>query len=184
MATRATDHGQTILLPVLAVLSGLAFFSAMDAVMKGLSVALGAYNAVFWRYAAGVVLVSALYLPRRPRRPSRQAMRLYLIRGVLIAIMAFLFFWGLVRVPLAEGVALSFIAPLIALYLAAILLRERIGRNAIFASLLGIAAAWWSSSLGKMEERVRARCAMGHCRHPALGRRPMPIISCCSGRWR
>lgn len=130
---------QTVLLPALAVLTGLAFFSAMDAVMKGLSVALGAYNAVFWRYAAGVAIVSVLYFARgRPTRPSRAAMRLYLIRGVLIAVMAFLFFWGLVRVPLAEGVALSFIAPLIALYLAAILLKEKIGRNTIFSSLLGI----------------------------------------------
>ncbi|WP_299322098.1 DMT family transporter [Parasphingopyxis sp.] len=134
----ASDKG-SILLPALAVLAGLAFFSAMDAVMKDLSIALGAYNAVLWRYAAGVVLVSAIYFSRRRKRPSRAAMRLYLIRGVLIAVMAFLFFWGLVRVPLAEGVALSFIAPLIALYLAAVLLKESIGRNAIFASLLGIA---------------------------------------------
>ncbi|MGP1352339.1 MAG: DMT family transporter [Parasphingopyxis sp.] len=137
-----TDHSASetgsILLPILAVLTGLAFFSAMDAVMKDLSIALGAYNAVLWRYAAGVLLVSLIYFSRRRKRPSRAAMRLYLIRGVLIAVMAFLFFWGLVRVPLAEGVALSFIAPLMALYLAAALLKERIGKNAIIASLLGI----------------------------------------------
>ena len=107
--------------------------------MKGLSIALGAYNAVFWRYAAGVVLVSLLYFRRRPARPGARAMRLYVIRGVLIAVMAFLFFWGLARTPLAEGVALSFIAPLLALYLAAVLLGETIGRSSILASLLGIA---------------------------------------------
>ncbi|QLC25452.1 DMT family transporter [Parasphingopyxis algicola] len=139
MSASQQSESHAILLPMMAVLTGLAFFSAMDAVMKGLSVALGAYNAVFWRYAAGVLLISILYFKRRRKRPSRVAMRLYLIRGVLIAIMAFLFFWGLVRVPLAEGVALSFIAPLLALYLAAVLLKERIGRNAILASLLGIA---------------------------------------------
>lgn len=128
-----------ILLPVLMVLTGLAFFSAMDAVMKGMSVALGAYNAVFWRYLVGVVIAAILFFARKPKRPTPMALRLYVIRGVLIAIMAFLFFWGLVRVPLAEGIALSFIAPLIALYLAAVLLGERIGKNAVFASLLGIA---------------------------------------------
>jgi S-adenosylmethionine uptake transporter len=53
--------------------------------------------------------------------------------------MAFLFFWGLARVPLAQAIALSFVAPLIALYLAAILLGERIERRAILASLLGFA---------------------------------------------
>ncbi|NNC73563.1 MAG: DMT family transporter [Sphingomonadaceae bacterium] len=128
-----------MLLPVLMVLTGLAFFSAMDAVMKGMSVALGAYNAVFWRYLVGVVIAAILFFARKPKRPTPMALRLYVIRGVLIAIMAFLFFWGLVRVPLAEGIALSFIAPLIALYLAAVLLGERIGKNAVFASLLGIA---------------------------------------------
>lgn len=129
----------SILLPALMVLTGLAFFSAMDAVMKGMSVALGAYNAVFWRYLVGVVIAAILFFAQTPKRPSRAALQLYFIRGVLIAIMAFLFFWGLARTPLAEGVALSFIAPLIALYLAAVLLKERIGRNAIFASVLGIA---------------------------------------------
>src|SRR3546814_20075470 len=53
--------------------------------------------------------------------------------------MAILFFWGLARVPLAQGVALSFVAPLIALYLAAWLLKEKIERQAIFTSLLGFA---------------------------------------------
>jgi len=42
-------------------------------------------------------------------------------------------------VPIAEGIALSFIAPLIALYLAAVLLGETIRRQAIAASLLGLA---------------------------------------------
>ncbi len=45
------------------------------------------------------------------------------------------FFWGLARPPLAEAIALSFIAPFIALYLAAVLLGERIGRLAIWGSL-------------------------------------------------
>ena len=40
--------------------------------------------------------------------------------------------------PLAEAIALSFVAPLLALYLAALLLGERIARQAVVASLLGI----------------------------------------------
>jgi S-adenosylmethionine uptake transporter len=52
--------------------------------------------------------------------------------------MAVLFFWGLVRMPMAEAMALSFVAPLIALYLAAVLLGERIRASAVIGSLLGI----------------------------------------------
>jgi S-adenosylmethionine uptake transporter len=139
MAMHDSTSSSAILPPMMAVLTGLAFFSAMDAAMKGLSLELGAYNAVFWRYAAGVVLIAFLYFSRPRKFPGRTALRLFLIRGALIAVMAVLFFWGLTLVPLAEGVALSFIAPLIALYLAAILLGEKIGRNAIVASALGIA---------------------------------------------
>jgi S-adenosylmethionine uptake transporter len=51
--------------------------------------------------------------------------------------MAVTFFWALIRLPLAEAIALSFIAPLIALYLAAVMLGERIERRAIVGSLLG-----------------------------------------------
>jgi len=53
--------------------------------------------------------------------------------------MALLFFWGLARVPMAQAIALTFVAPLIALYLASLLLKERIERRAIYASLLGLA---------------------------------------------
>jgi S-adenosylmethionine uptake transporter len=66
-------------------------------------------------------------------------MKLHLTRGVVSAFMALTFFFALTRLPLAEAIALSFIAPLIALYLARVLLGEVISRNAILASLLGFA---------------------------------------------
>ena len=53
--------------------------------------------------------------------------------------MALTFFWGLARVPMAQAIALAFVAPLIALYLAAVILKETIERRAILASLLGFA---------------------------------------------
>ena len=118
---------------------GIAIFSAMDAVMKGLSIELGAYNAMLWRVMAGAVMGGAVFLIRREKLPSRAAFRLHLLRGWIASMMAILFFWGIARVPLAEGIALSFIAPLITLYLAAVMLKEKIGRAAITASLLGIA---------------------------------------------
>jgi len=50
-----------------------------------------------------------------------------------------LFFWGLARVPMAQGVALTFLAPLIALYFAAALLGETIRRGAILGSIVASA---------------------------------------------
>ncbi len=133
---------------------GIASFSAMDAVMKGLSVALGAYNAMFWRVMVGASLSGLLYFGLRSPWPTREAMRVHLIRGTMSSVMAILFFWGLARVPLAQGVALSFVAPLIALYLAAVLLKEQIEKRAILASLLGFAgvlvilSSQWQQQMG------------------------------------
>jgi len=120
-------------------MTGLAFFCLMDVTMKSLSISLGAYNAIFWRVMLALFLVSVLYFARRPKMPAGPTLKIHLQRGIITVFMAFLFFWALVRVPIAEAVALSFIAPIIALYLAAVFLGETIHRNAIIASILGLA---------------------------------------------
>lgn len=118
--------------------AGVALFSVMDAAMKGLSLSIGVYNALLWRAVAGTLLGLVLMLVLRQRWPNGAVLRIHLLRGAVVAFMAFAFFWALVRMPLAEAIALSFIAPIIALYLAALLLKERVGRGAIMASLLGL----------------------------------------------
>ena len=137
MATRTLPAGT--FLPVLAATLAIAFFSAMDAVMKGLTLAIGTYNAIFWRMLIGLALSAILYLGSRRSWPARSTLRIHLVRGAVSTVMAIAFFWGLARVPMAEAIALTFVAPLIALYLAALLLGETVGRRAVIASLIGFA---------------------------------------------
>lgn len=118
---------------------GIAIFSSMDAVMKGLVIGLGAYNALTWRMLAGTVVSGIPYALSRPRMPPRAVLRIHLVRGIVSAIMAFLFFWGLGRVPMAQAIALSFIAPIIALFLAALILKERITRATAIATAMAFA---------------------------------------------
>ena len=132
------------LLPYATALAAVGLFSLMDALMKGASIAAGAYSALLLRNWIGLALIGPAWLATRPRSatgfwPPRSAMRVHVIRGAVASAMAFTFFWGLARVPLAEGIALSFVAPLVALYLAALLLGETINPRAVGASLLGIA---------------------------------------------
>jgi len=108
----------------------------MDALMKLLTLALNTYNALFWRFLAGVLIAGLVYFAMRPARPRRAAMRLHIVRGAVAAVMAFLFFWGLARVPMAQAIALSYIAPLLAQFLAALLLKEKLSGAAIGASLV------------------------------------------------
>jgi len=106
--------------------------------MKSAALAAGAYSALLLRNLFGLALIAPVWLGTRHGWPTRTAMRVHLVRGVVAAAMAFTFFWGIARIPLAEGIALSFVAPLIALYLAAILLGEQIQPGAIWASLAGL----------------------------------------------
>lgn len=126
-------------IPFLIACAGIATYSAMDVLMKGLSIDIGAYNAVLWRTATGTLLAGALYLGGRPKWPDRARMRIHAWRSLFVAGMALSFFWALARLPIAEAIALAFVAPLMALYMAAIFLGEKIGPRSIAASLLGLA---------------------------------------------
>jgi S-adenosylmethionine uptake transporter len=123
------------LIAFLVGMAGIATFSAMDAVMKALVLSLGTFTTLFWRSLAGTAMAAALFA-RRPRWPDKPTMRIHLARGVLGSGMAVLFFWGLARVPIAQAIALAFIAPLIALYLAAVLLKEQVSPRIVGASLI------------------------------------------------
>lgn len=122
-----------------AAIGGIALFSIMDMVMKGLTLAIGAYATMLWRSLIGVGLAGALFLYHRPARPDAPTLRLHVRRGLITTLMALLFFWGLARVPMAQAVALTFIAPLLALFLAALLLKEPIGRQTLLGSLAAFA---------------------------------------------
>ena len=122
----------------LAALGAVAVLSIMDAVMKHLVLVIGIVAVSVWRSAANLSVSAILYLPRRSSWPDRKTMRVHVLRGVVVTIMAALFFWGIGRVPLAQAIALTFIAPLIAMLLAAVMLDEHIGP----ASIAGACAAF------------------------------------------
>jgi S-adenosylmethionine uptake transporter len=138
MASAMNDH-RLPLLPILATMFGLFLFSLMDGVMKAASLAIGAYAAMCWRGLAGSAIMLPLWLWRGQGWPAWSTLKVHMLRGAVASVMATLFFYGIVRLPLAEGIALSFIAPLIALYLAAILLGEKVRPSAIGGSVLALA---------------------------------------------
>jgi len=128
----------------LAALGAVAVLSVMDAVMKHLVLALGLFTVSICRSAANLFFSSTLYLPRRREWPSRRTLWIHIIRGVDVTVMAGLFFWGIARVPLAQALALTFIAPLIAMLLAPLFLKEKLnvrligGAVAAFAGVIVI----------------------------------------------
>lgn len=127
------------LMPFVAALAGVAFLSLMDAFMKEAALASGAYTATVLRSLIGAAIIAPFWLARLTEWPSKAVMKLHMERGIISAFMALSFFFALTKLPLAEAIAISFVAPLIALYFARVLLGEVIHRKAIFASILGFA---------------------------------------------
>ena len=123
--------------PVLLAALGVLLFSLLDAVMKAQALAMGTYNAMFWRMAFGVFFALLLFFPSRVKPISGQLLKIHLLRAALTTLMTYLFFFSLTRIPLAQAIGLSFIAPIITLFLAAPLLGERIQSNAKIAATLG-----------------------------------------------
>ena len=114
-----------------AALAAVAVLSVMDAVMKHLVLVIGIVAVSVWRSAANLLVSTILYLPRRRSWPDRKTLRVHVVRGVVVMVMAALFFWGIGRVPLAQAIALTFIAPLIAMLLAAFTLDEHVGARSV-----------------------------------------------------
>ena len=123
----------------IAALAAVAVLSIMDALMKHLVLAIGLVAVSVWRSTANLSLSAFLYLPRRERWPEARTLRVHVARGVIVTVMAALFFWGIGRVPLAQSIALTFIAPLIAMLLAALFLDEHVGPSSIAGAIAAFA---------------------------------------------
>ncbi len=117
---------------------GIGLFSMMDAVMKSLVLAIGVYNALLWRQMISVGLGAVAWKLGKSGRPSKRALKLHLARGLVTTAMAVLFFWGLARVPMAQAISLTYIAPILALLLAAATLGERVGWKTFVASIAAL----------------------------------------------
>ena len=126
------------MVPVVVCTLAIFILSGMDAAMKSLVIAIGVYNTVMWRSLLAMLVSGAAWSAGARSWPAITVLKLHILRAAFIAFILLSFFWGLARLPLAEGIGLSFVAPLIALFLAAMLLGEQIRRQAIWASLAGI----------------------------------------------
>jgi S-adenosylmethionine uptake transporter len=173
-----------------AALVAVGILSIMDAVMKALVIAIGIYAVSIWRALVTLIMSGTLYLPRRSSWPSRGILKIHVARGVIVTVMAGLFFWGIGRVPLAQAIALTFIAPLIALILAAAFLHEQIGKRSLagslaaFAGVIVIVLGQARSELGPevllgslaiIGSALCYACNIVLMRHQALAAKPLEI---------
>lgn len=122
---------------LVALADGL--LTLLDAAIKELTPRYHTFQIAFLRFAAGSAWAGALCLYLRPGWPTREAVTANAARSVLVAVTATSFFYALGQLPLAETMALSFLAPVFIALFGAAFLREVIDGRVAIALGLGLA---------------------------------------------
>jgi S-adenosylmethionine uptake transporter len=120
---------------VLAIFAG----ASMDATIKYLQQSNHVLLVTFGRYLFGSLFSFLIW--HRSGRPTitSEMWRAHGLRGFVIAACAVTFFWALSVLPLAEAVTLSFIYPLLAPFVARLVLKERLRASSIVCAGIGFA---------------------------------------------
>jgi S-adenosylmethionine uptake transporter len=135
----ALDHARMKPSPILLAVGGVGVLCAMDAVVKHLSLLYAVPMVLLLRYVCALPFVAGgWWLAGRPP-VTREMLPFHAARAVVILMSALTFFWALTKLPLAEAIVITFIAPLMVPLFAAVLLKEPLRRDATVAGLLGFA---------------------------------------------
>jgi len=144
------------LLGVMLMAGGMFVFSAVDTQAKFLTQTLDPIQIVWSRQLGLLLGVVVLLLIRGTSVLQTQQPILQLTRGGLAAGSALLFIIAVSYVPLADAVAVSFIAPFVVTVLGALVLRERVGIR-----------RWTAVTIGFIGSMIIIRPGMGAL-HPAV----------------
>lgn len=115
-------------LPLLAAAVATASFISMDSTIKFMTPRYDALQLSFLRFASGSVFAVLLWCRARSALPRGRAWRLHGLRSLLLLLSLATYFHGLSILPLAQSVAISYLAPIFTSLLAMLLLGERPSR--------------------------------------------------------
>jgi drug/metabolite transporter (DMT)-like permease len=123
---------------VLFALGGEGVLTLMDACIKLLTPRYPILEITFLRFAMGSVVAIAVFATLQPAWPSKDALRFHAMRSVLIVFTAVTFFYALSKLPIADAMALSFLAPLFIALFGVVLLGELFDARIAAALAAGI----------------------------------------------
>ncbi|MDP6707538.1 MAG: DMT family transporter [Alphaproteobacteria bacterium] len=131
--------------PPVAVRAGLWMalaavgYAGMFAIVKFLSAEIDVYVLLFWRYFLALLVFLPWLLKSGPGVLKTGRMKLHLSRGVLMVVHSGTLMVAILFIPLGEATSLIFTAPLFAVLLAGLLLREHVGGRRWAALAMGFA---------------------------------------------
>lgn len=138
-ANPSTDR---ILRAILAILLSVACFSVLNAISKTLTQHYPVVQVIWARYVFAFVFMMALFLPRSGKALFRwHNVGSQVVRGLLLFFSSYLYFHGIVYLPLATAASISLTSPLIVTALSARFLGEPVGLGRWIAVCVGFAGA-------------------------------------------
>lgn len=117
----------------LAIMAG----STMDATIKWLAQSNNVLLVTLGRYVFGSLFSLGIWFHAGRPTITLEMWRAHGLRGIVIAGCAVTFFWALTVLPLAEAVTLSFIYPLLAPFVARLILGEPVRLTSVAAAIVG-----------------------------------------------
>ena len=142
---RPFGHPAGTALPLLAGMLAAASFVSMDATIKTMALRFDAIQLAFFRFASGSIFAIALWLWFWTPLPKARDWRLHGLRCALLLLSLVGYFHALSLLPLAQAVAISYLAPIFISLLAIPVLGERPSRWIWLALALGLAGVLVSS---------------------------------------
>lgn len=127
--------------PILLALVAILMGTGIDAMIKGIAPNAGLHHLLAWRFLFGAVIAVIIFRAQKRPRPSGEAIRFHTMRGLIQVGTAFLFFYALTQLKLAEATTIGFTAALMVPPVAWLLLGEKITPVAMFATIFGFAGA-------------------------------------------
>ena len=139
---QAPPSSDRILRAILAILFSVTCFSILNAISKTLTQHYPVAQVVWARYVVAFAFMIVLFMPRSGLKLFRwHSVGSQVIRGLLLFCSSFLYFNGLMHMPLASAASISLTSPLIVTALSARFLGEPVGTKRWIAVCVGFVGA-------------------------------------------
>jgi len=142
-APKSGPPADRVLRAILSTVVAMACFACLNAMSKTLSTSGYPVIQVIWaRYIFAFVFMLAIFLPRSGRQLfAIRRLWTQVLRGMLLFFSSYLFFHGVVYLPLATAASISLSSPIIVTALSSKLLGEQVGPRRWAAVAVGFVGA-------------------------------------------
>ena len=141
MTTDLSPTRRLALIGILSAVGGSLVFSVNDVAIKFLSGDYALHEVVLIRSSIGLAVMILCVLPFQGGFPALRTRRIgaHLLRALCVVASNLFYFLGLAALPLADAVAVFFVAPLLITALSVLLLGETVGPRRWLAVGIGLA---------------------------------------------